>query len=87
MPVGINYTFNFGSKFGCKLGLGIAPLLFINYKQDQEWDTTEGSNGSNSIKTNVGLIVLFSILALIYILFIDCLVILDYLWGLNIDTN
>lgn len=54
MPVRINYTFNFGSKFGCKLGLGIAPLLFINYKQDQEWDTTEGSNGSNSIKTNVG---------------------------------
>ena len=26
----------------------------INDKQDQEWQTTEGSNGTNSIKTNVG---------------------------------
>ena len=34
MPVRINYTINFASKFACKLGLGIAPLLFINYKQD-----------------------------------------------------
>ncbi|MDG1841917.1 MAG: hypothetical protein P8I93_06190 [Crocinitomicaceae bacterium] len=54
MPVRINYTIKFGSRFGCKLGVGIAPLLFINYKQDQEWQTSEGSTGTNSIKTNVG---------------------------------
>jgi len=54
MPIRIHYGVNFSRKFGCKLGIGVIPSLFVNYKQDQEWQTTEGSKGTNSIKTNVG---------------------------------
>ena len=54
MPIRIHYYFDFSKRIGLKLGAGIIPSLFINYKQDQKWETTGGSSETNLIQTDVG---------------------------------
>ena len=54
MPIRIHYNFDFTKRIGLKLGAGIIPSLFINYKQDQNWETLGGSSESNFIQTDVG---------------------------------
>ena len=54
MPVRIHYHFDFNKRIGLKFGAGIIPSLFINYKQDQKWETTGGSSETNLIQTDVG---------------------------------
>ena len=54
MPIRIYYNFDFTKRIGLKLGAGVIPSLFINYKQDQNWETSGGSSETNLIQTDVG---------------------------------
>lgn len=52
MPIKLNITI--GHKLRLFGGVGIIPQLFMNYKQNQQWETTLGSRESSTIKSKDG---------------------------------
>jgi hypothetical protein len=52
MPVKINFTV--GHKVRVFGGVGLVPQLFLNYRQNQQWETTLGSRESNKIESKDG---------------------------------
>lgn len=52
LPIKIYYTY--GKEFKFLGGVGITPQMFIRYKQDRNWETTDGKEESETIKTTTG---------------------------------
>jgi hypothetical protein len=49
MPIRLN--FSVGKKIQFYGGVGILPQLFLSYRQNQQWETSLGSKGTDIIKT------------------------------------
>lgn len=52
LPIKVYYTY--GKEFKFLGGVGITPQMFVRYKQDRNWKTTEGNEESETIKTTTG---------------------------------
>lgn len=52
MPIKVYYTY--GKSIKLLAGIGITPQMFVRYKQDREWKTTEGKQESETFKTTTG---------------------------------
>ena len=49
MPLRLNFTI--GKTFQFYGGVGILPQLFLSYRQNQQWETSLGSKGTEIIRT------------------------------------
>lgn len=52
MPIKVYYTY--GKSIKLLAGVGITPQMFVRYKQDREWKTSEGKQESETFKTTTG---------------------------------
>lgn len=52
MPIKVYYTY--GKSIKLLAGIGITPQMFVRYKQDREWKTSEGKEESETFKTTTG---------------------------------
>lgn len=52
MPVKINAFY--GENFKWHAGVGLIPQMFINYRQEQQWQDSENTTGKKTIKTKSG---------------------------------
>lgn len=52
LPIKVYYTY--GKEFKFLGGIGISPQMFVRYKQDRNWETSEGKEESETFKTTTG---------------------------------
>jgi len=52
LPIKVYYTY--GKEFKFLGGVGITPQMFVRYKQERNWETTEGKEESETFKTTTG---------------------------------
>lgn len=52
LPIKVYYTY--GKEFKFLGGVGITPQMFVRYKQERNWETTDGKSESETFKTSTG---------------------------------